>query len=134
MNKERLLNVAKALRESLKPEDFSMDMYHVCGTPACALGHYAARPDLQSAFALGKDGRSGLFRASDEAQSWDQCIAYCGPAICEHFDISADQATDLFADGDTDEDDEVITEVGCGNPKNAIEAAEYIERFVADCA
>lgn len=47
MNKERLLNVAKALRESTTPPDlFTMRfVMRECGTPACALGHYAARGD-----------------------------------------------------------------------------------------
>lgn len=126
MNKERLLNVAKALRESKNPADFTMTTYAQCGTPACALGHYAARPDLQDTFKLIGD-REGLYLKNVTHPSCGSSNCYCGSAVCAHFDITPEQATELFASG-ADE----ITPVGCGNPANAIEAAEYIERFVAE--
>lgn len=58
----RLLNVARALRESPNPKAFTMLRFvhgddsfsntvgsaaDWCGTPACALGHYGSRTDLQ---------------------------------------------------------------------------------------
>lgn len=120
MNKERLLNVAKALRESKHPEMFDMNvhLHHECGTPACAFGHYAARQDLQNAFKIVFDGRFRAYsiETTDEQSDsvwWDdQCVL-------EHFDISDKEARMLFFAR------------GCGGAKSPIEAAKYIERFVA---
>jgi len=82
---------------------------HPCGTPACALGHYAARGDLQDAFRL--DNRGFLVHLGDET-----------PYEMElrHFAIDGDQ------------EDELFSAMGCGDAKTTIEAAEYIERFVAE--
>lgn len=131
MNKERLLNVAKALRESPSPADFSMDLINFtsiagCNTPACAIGHYAYRKDLQDAFEL-RESSLGFYKAnsSDHKQ-----LMYEGPEVCAHFGITQGQADQLFRDSDIDEDGEG-TPCGCGGAVTAIEAAEYIERFVA---
>jgi hypothetical protein len=126
MHKERLLNVAKALRESKNPEDFSMAAYAHCGTPACALGHYAARTDLQDAFKL-IAGSGGLYLKEAVSPHLSSGLYCAGAAVCEHFG-----AIELFHDGDEDCDGNVITPVGCGNPATALAAAEYIERFVAE--
>jgi hypothetical protein len=58
----RLLNVAKALRDAAEAKKFfcMRDIAIVrddCGTPACALGHYAARRDLQATFELSFEER-----------------------------------------------------------------------------
>jgi hypothetical protein len=111
MNKERLLNVAKALRESPNPDLFTMARYGFdCGTPACALGHYAARPDLQDFFKLKQNGMLVLTENDEVPYGEDEM---------EHFGIDEKQAAELFG-----------TE-GCGNAQTPIEAAEYIEQFVA---
>lgn len=110
MNRERLLNVARACREAKTPEMFSMRrVKHPCGTPACALGQYAARPDLQSEFRLGND---------------TSCVAvtsgrYSYRRLCDHFQITEDDCDRLFGVW------------GCNDARLPIEAAEYIERFVA---
>lgn len=113
MNTERLLNVAKALRESPNPEKFTMYTYgYGCRTPACALGHYAARADLQLAFEL--NGYGSLVS--------DGRFVHCdAPAVLDHFGIRQDQADELFS-----------ARGGCGGAKTAVEAAEYVEKFVAD--
>jgi len=123
MHKERLLLVAKALRESAQPDKFAMWTYHRCGTPACAVGHYAARRDLQDFMQLAVDRdtgslRFGVWGATKLANDyWDY-----NAAICSHFDITPDQREELFgADG-------------CGDAETANQAARYIERFVADNA
>lgn len=126
MNKERLLNVARALRESPNPEQFHMSSYgHNCNTPCCAIGHYAARPDLQDAFALDKYGWL-ILRNGDSTN-------YFRPEVLEHFDITPAQASALFSgetDGDDFDEDGVPTQVwGCDSAKTAIEAAEFIEAF-----
>lgn len=124
MNKERLLNVAKALRESPNPETFSMEFFHRCGTPACALGHYAARADLQSTFEL-REGFGFQLAGKPAADT----LMFDGEEICEHFGITQEDAYRLFRDSDDDGDREIPC--GCGGAQTAIEAAEWIERFVA---
>lgn len=69
----RLLDVALALRESKNPEAFTMRFYtwgwsstgyvlypHPCRNPECALGHYAARSDLQPILKIDEKTRGGL--------------------------------------------------------------------------
>lgn len=118
MNKERLLKVAKALRESPKPKAFYMGRYGYtsgdaegCGTPACAMGHYAARRDLQRTFKLS----DGELTDNDGAVVW-----HSDHYACQHFEITVSEALELF-DGYE----------GCGKATTAKQAAKYIERFVA---
>jgi hypothetical protein len=135
MNKERLLNVAKALRESPKPERFDMDGYmHPCGTPSCAFGHYAVRADLQDVFT----GRAApeIWKGVDVIGG-DADISYVDETVLEHFDITEAQADRLFASKDMAEE---YVEEGRADPEaflalsanTAIAAAEWIERFVAE--
>lgn len=113
MHKERLLNVAKALRESENPKQFSMRReMNDCGTPACAWGHYCARDDLQRTFTMDRDGYAYTADAGG--------FTYQHALVREHFGITEDQAVELFSQD------------GCGDAKTAIAAAEYIERFVAE--
>lgn len=118
IHKKRLLNVARALRESKEPDKFTMDVFgHECGTPACALGHYASRRDLQDAFSLrALPGRtySSLFLRGGRST-----IGYDYPEVARHFGVSKDEAKELFGFE------------GCGNAFTATNAAAYIERFVA---
>jgi hypothetical protein len=108
VNKERLLNVARALRESEHPERFTMlTIAHPCGTPACALGHYAARRDLQDVFSL---SRNGFLVTKSKALPFE--------VEREHFGITEEQEDELFGAR------------GCDNAPTAVAAAEYIERFV----
>ena len=110
MNKERLLNVAKACRESPNPSMFTMNRYgHNCGTPACALGHYAARGDLQDEFYLSS---SGCFVAHGGGGVYMRTL--------EHFGITTDQEDELFGSE------------GCGCAETPEEAAKYIEQFVVE--
>lgn len=133
MNKERLLNVAKALRESPNPGDFRMSSYATgCGTPACALGHYAARSDLQSAFAFqpGK-GPYGAVCLGDTS------ITHGHESVRDHFDISADEVSRLFAcEGEAIDfveaegmPESTFLSLSAGS---ANAAADWIERFVAE--
>lgn len=120
MNYERLLNVAKALRESPNPDKFHMGEYAInCNTPACAFGHYAARKDLQDAFelhAMCDDGCCvGVTRVTDPTHS---PITYDFNVVLAHFAIEREDARLLFGPD------------GCGGAETAIEAAENIESFV----
>lgn len=116
MNKERLQNVIRAIREGRK-EDFSMTSWATpCSSPACALGHYAFRQDLQEVFKL--HSNAVFIGASSQPDA-----VYGGVAM--HFDISGDEARDLFASS------------GCrrvGNDENitAEDAMEYFENFIAE--
>lgn len=112
MNKERLLNVARALRESPNPVMFDMGLYnYVCGTPGCAFGHYVARSDLQSEFGFANGWPVFLKTGEDAGAFSDESAA--------HFELDPQAIAILF---DTH---------GCGGAKTALAAAEYIEAFVA---
>lgn len=112
MNKERLLNVAKACRETKFPDDFTMAKFgHSCNTPACALGNYAVRNDLQRTFKLNKKGEL-------RRRNRDGFVGIDDDVVLNHFGITHDQSNELFAP------------YGCANAITPNEAAEYIERFV----
>ena len=118
IHKKRLLNVAKALRDSPNPEKFTMEQfaYH-CGTPACAVGHYAARRDLQKSFKL-KQSESCCSLANNDGEF----VFVDGPtanALMDHFGLKYNEVTRLFG------------EEGCRKAKRPLTAAKYIERFVA---
>ena len=131
-----LLNVATALRGSIKPHMFTMARYANfdwekftswfkegtspkdkeviarCGSPACALGHYASRDDLQSTFYLGYN-TDGVISASS-----DRSVQLNGTIVRKEFGVSMMEAERLFGSR------------GCGEAETALEAAEYIENFL----
>lgn len=108
---DRLLKVARALRESKRPKWFNMGQYgYDCGSPACALGHYASRRDLQRAFKL--------MGNNIKADGVREFVAYYEPAVYEHFGITAEESSELFCAH------------GCGEATTAKQAARYIENFV----
>lgn len=136
MNKRqasRLLNVARALREYEHPERFSMDFYlhgdefavdiqdeietkkEWCGTPGCALGTFASRPDLQRLLTVERheDGQPYMaFRGEGEEAYYDT------EELQDYFGIEWDEAIDLFSSS------------GCGGATTPISAANYIDKFV----
>ena len=91
---------------------------NTCGTPACALGHYACRTGLQKTFKITRWGTNkGLIALrGTEGRKY---IGVDSPHVFKHFGIDYDEANELFGG------------VGCGDAHTAIEAAEYIENFVA---
>lgn len=111
--KKRLLNVAKALREDKDPERFQMYRFADCGTPCCALGHYAARKDLQRVFRLSRVKGNWLGLVGKR-----EGIGIDAPEVHKHFGIDYEQADELFGCH------------GCGCAQTPIDAAEYIEQFV----
>jgi hypothetical protein len=84
--------------------------YGSCGSPCCALGHYAWRRDLQQTFEL---IHASVYSLIDDAE--DCC--FDGSVICEHFGLTRNEANALFS------------ERGCGQAITALDAARYIERF-----
>jgi len=116
--KQRLLNVVRALRESPEPHRFTMKSYSRCRTPACALGHYAFRTDLQDKFYLGEGlGLGPVLHGRQCIQSGLSCNS---TEIQEHFGLNASEAYCLFNTS------------GCDNAGNAIAAADYLEKFARE--
>lgn len=139
MNKrqaDRLLNVAKALRESPKPKAFTMSCFirgdrldqfeGWCNTPGCALGHYASRRDLQRVFTViterDRDGNPmdySLRFLHDEEGS--EGISFSDNNFLKYFGL------DSYRDAD-----ELFSSYGCGDASTPKAAAKYIEQFVAN--
>jgi len=89
----RMNNVVRALEKAPNPDDFDMALYGYstedkCGSPACTLGHYAFRRDLQKTFLLQKDGNLTL-RNDNGLGAW---VGDASP----HFGITFTEAIDLF--------------------------------------
>lgn len=123
IHRERLLKVATALRDAAKDkrlrDKFTMDTYGYkaeegdkCGTPACALGHFAARRDLQRTFVLRIDGDVDVPTVSFQPFAVFHTIN-------EYFGLEEHENRELFE------------RQGCGGAKTPIQAARYIEKFVA---
>ena len=128
---DRLMKVVQSLLESKRPRKFDMGMYvhtheNFCGTPGCALGHYAARRDLQKVFkvfvnkdglrAAGndyEDGAYGFLKGPD-----DRRVHHDSLIVQEHFGLTRYEATELFASD------------GCDNAKTTRAAAKYIKDFI----
>lgn len=129
MNKERLLNVARALRDAhaddkLRAEFYmGVEVHEACGTPACALGHYAARSDLQDVWKIEKRPRSGMFRmvfTRPEEHDGEEIAYYDDAAVFNHFGIDEDDHAALFS------------AEGCDLATTPLEAAEFIENYVRE--
>lgn len=120
MRIDRLKNVIRALREKKDPKMFSMyTVMHPCGTPACCMGEYASREDLQDEFSL----------KSVSAEDWYEGIGIVlrktglgvspfGLRVASHFGITVADAEDLFGSE------------GCAFANTPDEAAHYIEEFI----
>lgn len=116
--KQRILNVAQALRDSPNPTRFTMCSYGHCGTPACALGHYASRQDLQDEFYLGAGEGEGL--VVNDRYCIQAGVSCCGETIREHFGLNESEAFRLF------------NIFGCGSARTASAAADYLEKFACE--
>jgi hypothetical protein len=126
MNKERVLNIAKALRESPNPDRFAMYDYGSCSTPMCAFGHYAHRTDLQSEFKMSEYGPVTVD---------DECIDHLDPQVLEHFDFaSEEEANQFFGCHIAAREAKKRGHAGpflVDEATSASAAADWIERFVA---
>lgn len=114
--KQRLLNVARAVRESPAPSRFDMGVeLHPCGTPSCAWGHYIVRRDLQQEFIPIMDGpMRGCVTVGSDALQYN-CF---GSAAQKHFGLSENEIRELFSP------------FGCGGAgNNLFKAVTYIEGF-----
>ena len=125
---QRLLDVARATRETPVPDNFTMRYFGQCGSPACALGNYAVRRDLQDVFYLcrhseeyARDAKAyGLDEKLFIRLVADDCLVSCGGGMVQqYFGISEFEAIELFS----------VT--GCARAQTPEAAAAYIEAFVA---
>ena len=126
-----LLNVVRALREAQEDshfvQDFTMRRFvNTCGTPGCALGHYAHRRDLQSMFVMVQpNGNSAGIEYANETDfvklaSWSiprAWVRFGDKALQDHFGITLDETEELFE------------ATGCNSAKTLAEAADYIENI-----
>jgi hypothetical protein len=115
--RERLLNVARAVRESPVPNEFTMaEVVLDSGMPACAFAHYAWRTDLQDAFTPRKlpGGYTDI-----ACTATGQRVPYFSELVLEHFAMNEEENVELFSAH------------GCGGARTPEQAAEYIEKFVA---
>lgn len=102
-----ILDVADAQHRKLREKTYSqLSFTHPCGTPACALGHYAT---------------------NNRRRGWSVeggCVVYGGRMLTEYtkveqeFEVSRNDCKELFS------------AEGCGNSKTAKQAAKYLRKFV----
>jgi len=115
---QRLLNVARAIREG---SEFDMSSFaHTCGTPSCAMGHYAARDDLQDDFIIAKTSPGchpewwPMHLETGNSDGVDSKV------LAEYFGLEAYEVCELFGIW------------GCDHArKDAAKAIAFIEAFVA---
>lgn len=131
---QRLMRCAKAVRQSPIPKAFTMKCFirgddwepelshgelhtkHWCGTPACVLGHYASRRDLQRAFSVvaTRDMHGDSFSMRYNGRN----VTFDSPSITNYFGVDFVQMRELFSHN------------GCNGATTSKQAAEYIEQFV----
>jgi len=125
MNLLRMNALLIANRESTAP--FSMhnwtwglfaEQEHVsCNTPACLMGNYAARTDLQDTFFISARGNLELRSRPHRALTdyWDVSFA-----LRQHFDLTDEEVNDLFNGNGCD-----------GAQEDRAKAIAYVEAFIA---
>lgn len=118
--RQRLLNAAQSVldydhsEDKVVPGEIYMGSYiKPCGAPACVLGHYAAREDLQDDFRVQYRGIISRWQLTDGGLGYDSI------QVRAHFNIRLDESLALFG------------EYGCGNAKHPEQVSEFINNFVA---
>lgn len=111
-------NLIRAV-ESAHPDDFTMETYaNDCGTPACVLGHYASRGDLQSEFRLTSPRINMMKMVRNHA---GHALSYVSEEVLTHFGLTPDEADALFSEG------------GCGQAGDDRDAAlQYLRLFLKE--
>jgi hypothetical protein len=107
---------------------------HPCGTPSCAFGHYAVRSDLQCEFtaqASPLPWEGVLLARSGEK------VHYNDEEVLQHFEITEPDSERLFSSewnaAELVEEEERDPRAFLAlSVKTANEAADWIERFVAE--
>lgn len=133
MNREHMMVLVQANREMEHPERFTMETYvhnewHIarehlpmewCGTPACLLGNFGARSDLQPLLCI-KSGELEWCQSSEKEYNDMEFmyVRYSDPRLLEYFDITEDEAADLLGPE------------GCDGAKTRDEALDYVESMM----
>lgn len=97
MNLKAFQNLLLALQEHPAPDSFTMEAYGSCGTPACCLGTYASRQDLQSDFGVFYDSIGKGFVTSKKIVDKGACLAPDSYRVVRHFDITPQESWELFS-------------------------------------
>jgi hypothetical protein len=114
MNKDKIRIVIKALKETPHADRFSMESWgHPCGTPACAIGNYAARTDLQDELKLIPNERGW-----QQLTSARNGMAVALDDVSEMFDLSEVEADILFGPN------------GCGGANTTEQAVAFLEWYL----
>lgn len=90
---------------------------HACGTPACAIGHYAVNTPRRWSWTKHGDINVAL----DFDGDWTDQVAH-------EFCLAQDDDETSFGESEVNE---IFGDRGCDNAKTALEAAKYIRKFVA---
>lgn len=130
MNKQQLKNLKKlpkVLREEAARRDalgdkrkvgdsFNMHGFgnYSCNTPACVLGTYAYRKDVQDTF---RPLRC-YYGIDIKLKGCSEVVYHDGLEVQAHFGLDATQAEELFGTK------------GCGGADNEEDAARFIEGFI----
>jgi hypothetical protein len=135
MTKLNRENFRKLIQSTLDadPKNFTMKVYSRCGTPACVLGNYAARSDLQSLLTINLGPYAPLMLAKPDGLH--ENTAYWSDEVCEHFGINAADAEELFAapsDDDEDCDPDDYEPGGCGDAKTPEEAVHFLTMWMVE--
>jgi hypothetical protein len=118
VHERRFENLIKATLEAPK-ELFNMGMFaQSCGAPACLLGNYGDRTDLQRTFILARSPRNEHLYL--KLRSRTALIVFeNGKEVSEHFGITEDEASALFCPD------------GCNNAHtNRAKAIKYVRAFI----
>lgn len=115
---DRLRDVLRAIEEAPPEARFDMGrLVHDCGTPACLLGHWLARPDLSPRFGLAR--QIGLIRD----RVGHRALHFDAKPIRDWFGLSQAQYCGLF---DT---------WGCeGARSDRAKATAYLKQWIAEHA
>lgn len=130
---KRILNVARSLDESADAKAFTMKCFirgdhndpypnyaekkNWCGTPACALGNYAARRDLQKVLTIKKTPYGSLYLEFSEGKHKDE-IDYENEAVHKYFGVDEDTMYLLFGPN------------GCNDAKKPATASKFLKTYV----
>lgn len=107
----KILDTADALHKKRGERPYYQGaIIHPCGTPACAIGHYAAH--TPSRFRVNKRDESVSYLPSTILDDHEARIAQA------EFGISFDEGIEVFGWS------------GCGKARTAKQAAKYIRSFV----
>lgn len=118
MNAQQIRRFENLIRSTAEADPKTFDMeraMHPCGTPACVIGNYADRRDLQRTFRL----PSTRSRSFCDLVVGGRGTSACGPEVEVHFGLDMWEAYGLF------------NPYGCGGAKTPRQAVRHLKRFLA---